>query len=318
MRQLARLCWSHAPRWLRTPIRLVIKTFRLYIDDGCGTYAAAISYYAIFSMVPLGIIVLSVLGLAVDREDIVDFVFDQVPLDQSLTVQEDVREIVKRAQQISVAGLSFGLIILAWSGTGIFTAVRKGLNAASHRQRPIPYWRGKLLDFALIPALGLLILLSLALTTVAQIAVEQANALGPLDVNTNLSVRVSSYILPALFSFAMFTLLYRTVPSVPPQWREALEGASFATILFELAKHAYAFAFVLLPFSTDTAIYAGLSTALAFLFWMFINASILLLGAEFARAIAVIRRESRWRAREEASPAAFPLTTHSVQPGNEP
>lgn len=295
--------WRGAPAWLRHPVRVVTTTFRLYFEDGCGTYAAAIAYYAIFSLVPLSIVVLSAFGLVVERERIVNFVFDQVPLKETDAVQGDVREIVRRAQQVSVAGLSFGLLVLVWTGSGIFAAVRRGLNAASHRTVRRPYWRSKLLDVALIPLLGLLILVALALTTVAQLAVERAGQVGPIELN-NLVLRVTSYAVPALFSFVMFAMLYRTVPTVPHPWREAVEGALFATLLFESAKNFYAVVFALTPFSRDTAIYAGLSTALAFLFWMFINASILLLGAEFARALAVVRQDLRAAHRATSGAAA--------------
>ena len=80
-----------------------------------------------------------------DREEIVDFVFEQVPLQDTADVKANVNEIVHRAQEFSLASLSFGVITLLWSGTGIFAAVRRGLNAASHRTTPRPYWRAKLL-----------------------------------------------------------------------------------------------------------------------------------------------------------------------------
>ncbi|MCC6418917.1 MAG: YihY/virulence factor BrkB family protein [Gemmataceae bacterium] len=281
----AQATWQRAPRGVRWPVDVVRRTFHLYYEDRCGTYAAAIAYYAIFSLVPLGLLILSVLGLVVDRERIVQFVFDQVPLKETANVRDNVDSMVRRAQQATPAGITLGLAALIWSGSGIFAAVRQGLSATSHRSRPRPFWRGKLIDFALVPALGLLILLSIGLTAIAQGVIERAGRLGPVDLHTNLTLLVVSYVLPSFASFAMFCVLYRYVPSVRPNWREALTGAVFASLLFEGAKNLYAALFAFLPFTRDTAIYAGFGTALAFLFWMFINASILLLGAEFARAV---------------------------------
>lgn len=286
MREGSREAWRHAPAAIRIPVSITLRTFHLYFEDSCGTYAAAIAYYAIFSLVPLGLVILSVFGLVVDRDRIVQFVFDQVPLKETQSVHDNVDSIVRRAQQATPAGITLGLAALLWSGSGIFAAVRRGLSATSHRSRPRPFWRGKLIDFALVPALGLLILLSIGLTAVAQGLIERAGQIGPLDLHTNAALLVMSYILPAFASFTLFLVLYRYVPTVRPPWREALTGAILATILFEAAKNLYAVLFAILPFSTDTAIYAGFGTALAFLFWMFINASILLLGAEFARAVA--------------------------------
>lgn len=281
----AQASWQRAPRAVRRPVDVVRWTFHLYYEDHCGTYAAAIAYYAIFSLVPLGLLILSVLGLVVDRERIVQFVFDQVPLKETANVRDNVDSMVRRAQQATPAGIALGLAALVWSGSGIFAAVRQGLSATSHRSRPRPFWRGKLIDFALVPALGLLILLSIGMTAIAQGVIERAGQFGPVDLHTNLALLVMSYLLPASASFVMFLVLYRYVPTVRPAWRDALTGAVFASVLFEAAKNLYAALFAFLPFTRDTAIYAGFGTALAFLFWMFINASILLLGAEFARAL---------------------------------
>jgi len=273
------------------------------MEDSCGTYAAAIAYYAIFSVVPLALIVLSVFGLVVDRDRIVEFVFDQVPLEESASVRESVDEIVRRAQQVSLASLGFGAIALVWSASGIFAAVRRGLNAASHRQQRRPYWRGKVVDLGLIPSLGVLILISLLLTASVQQVVDRLTELGPFKPHENAALRVTGYVLPALVSYAMFALLYRYVPSVRPRWQEALTGAAAATLMFEVAKNGYAYVLANLPFESDTAIYAGFGTALGFLFWMFINASILLLGAEFIRAL----RHPEVSPGREASPATPPV-----------
>ena len=275
--------WARAPWPLRTPTNVVIRTFRLYFQDQCGTYAAAIAYYAIFSLIPLSLIILSIFGLVVDEDRIVKFVFEEIPLRESDAVRENVREIVQRARDISIAGVGVGVLVLIWSSSGIFTAVRRGLNAASHRKKARPYWHGKLIDIALIPCFGLLIIASVGLTTLAQIVIRGAGDLGP--VNTAEALQVSSIFLAAASSFALFLLLYRYVPSARPGWLEAFSGALFATILFETAKNVYALAFSYTPFSRDTAIYAGFGSALAFLLWMFVNASILLLGAEFGRAL---------------------------------
>lgn len=284
MKWLAQAC-RRVPRALRRPVSVIGTTFQLYMEDSCSTYAAAIAYYAIFSIVPLSLITLSIFGLVVDQSRITDFVFEQIPLQESQSVRSNVDEIVARAHDMSFASLGFGVLFLIWSSSGIFAAVRRGLNAATHLKQTRPYWHGKLIDIMLIPCLGLLILLSVGLTGATQFALERIGHLGPLDLNANRAIHISSYLLPAVASFSLFALLYRYVPNARPPWKEALSGAVLATILFELAKNTVAILISVSGFSRDTAIYAGFGTALAFLLWMFVNASILLLGAEFGRAV---------------------------------
>lgn len=281
--------WHLIPGPVRAPFEIIAKTISLYIDDSCSTYAAAIAYYAIFSLVPLALITLSLFGLVVDRDRIADWVFEQVPLEESETVRNNVDEIIRRAQDFSTASLGFGVVFLVWSSSGIFGAVRKGLNAATHLKLGRSYWRSKLIDFALIPAVGVLIIISVALTALARNAVQRFDDIGPFQLDANLALEVASYAIPAMVTFVMFILLYRFAPAARPQWRDALAGAVFATFLFEIAKNVIAIVISESSFSRDTAIYAGFGTALAFLVWMFVNASILLLGAEFGRALRLRR-----------------------------
>lgn len=282
-------------------------TVRLYVEDGCSTYAAAIAYYAIFSIVPLGLITLSIGGLIIDQDRIAEWVFDQVPLRETPDVRSNVDEIIERARQISPASIGLGFLFLVWSSSGIFGAVRKGLNAATHLRKGRPYWHGKLIDFALIPALGSLILLSVGLTATTRLIVERVDELGPINIDTNVALQIAGYVLPAFVSFTMFLLLYKYVPTIRPPWREAFGGAVFATILFELAKNLMATVIAWSDFSRDTAIYAGFGTALGFLVWMFVNASILLLGAEFGRAI---RHERGEELAEAPIPQEFAAAAH--------
>ena len=141
----------------------------------------------------------------------------------------------------------------------------------------------------------------MGLTAAAQGIIKHIGSLGPLDFDTNLALRIVGYTLPTVASFTLFALLYRYVPTARPRWNEALAGATFATILFELMKNFYALIFSLTAFSKDSAIYAGFGNALGFLLWLFVNASILLLGAEFARAAS---RRRAMRVAEVADAAA--------------
>jgi len=287
---MLRLGWRHLPGPVRAPFHVAARTIQLYVDDSCSTYAAAIAYYSIFALVPLALVILSIVGLVVQQQRIVNMVFDQLPLKDTAAVRQNVEAIVSRAHQISVAGLSFGLVALVWSASGIFTAVRNGLNATRRRRRGRPYWRSKLLDITLIPCLGLLILVSVGLTAGAQILIDGFGSLGPLNLDKNIPLRTTSYALPLMVSFVSFALLYRFVPASRPSWGEACTGAALASALFELVKNLYAVIFSLTSFSKDTAIYAGFGTALGFLLWLFIDASVLLLGAEFGRAVKLARR----------------------------
>jgi membrane protein len=269
----------------RAGIGVLVRTVRLYLDDHCGTYSAAIAFYAIFSLVPLSLITVSFFGLLVEERRIVQFIFDQLPLEETPTTRDNVETVVSRASEVSAAGLGVGLLALMWSASGIFSALRRGLNRAMGRRDPRPFWRGKLMDVALIPSLGLLALLTIFGTTVVQIAVEQAERLGPASFDTSALLRFGTFVVTSLIALAAFALLYRYLPNPQPGWRQAATSAAFAMVLFEIVRVAASAFFQFTPFNRDTALYASFGTVLTILLWIFINASIVLLGAEFGRAV---------------------------------
>ncbi|MGD9934069.1 MAG: YihY/virulence factor BrkB family protein [Dehalococcoidia bacterium] len=260
------------------------RTVRMYLEDHCGTYAAAIAYYAIFSLVPLSLVTVSIFGLFLDEAKVTNFIFDQFPLEDTAQVRANVESAVSKARDISAAGIGIGIIALLWSSTGIFAAVRKGLTRAMGGRDPRPFWHGKLVDFALIPASGLLMFTLLFGSSMAQVIVESLSRAGPVPVDTNLAVRAATDGVTAAVSFAGLLLLYKLVPEPRPSWRVAMWSAGFATVLFSIARVVSAIGFQYTPYTRDTALYAGFGSVLALLLWMFITASIVLLGAEFGRA----------------------------------
>ncbi len=285
--------WRRAPVSLRLPVLTLWRALRWYSADQAGTFAAAIAYYALFSLLPLAFITLALLGLLIPEERVVEFVFDQVPLQETPEVEADVRRLVSRARSMSPAGLGVGAVLLVWSASGVFAAVRRGLNATSHRTKTRPYWHEKLIDFALVPSLAVLIGISLGLTAIAQFFVDWAADAGPGFLASPWTWRLLSAAIAAAVSFAMFALLYRYVPSSRPDWPEALAGAACATLLFEAVKNLAAAVLRMTAVGQDPSLYAGFGTAMVFLSWMMLNASILLFGAEFGRALASVARELR-------------------------
>jgi membrane protein len=294
-----------AARRLPSPVvrpgRVAARTARLFYTDACTTYAAAIAYYAVFSLVPLALIFISILGFVLDREDIVDFIFEQVPLEDTADVRADVDRLVGRALDFSWASLSIGAVTLVWSAGGVFGGVRRGLNAATSAKQHRPYWKNKLLDLALIPAFGGLLIIAVWMSS----AIERMSDVGPLDLEWGFAIRLSTFLTATSFAFALFLLLYRYVPAARPGWGEAVVGALFATLAFEATKQVWVWATARVANWNDAAVYAGLGYAAGAMLWVYVNAVILLLGSEFGRAAAAEWRDAR-RAAPLPAPQAAP------------
>ena len=280
--------WAVHLRWWHDDVLLLMRrTLREFRDDYCTQLAAGISYYVLFSIFPLAILAISISGLILTddsiRADVVEELFDVLPLSQ-----DEGREDLERAVDSVATGLSaIGLVSilgLLWAASGMMGAVRHALDEAWDLHYRRPYMRAKLIDLLMVMAVGLLVGASIATTVFLQVARRISDGvsdfLGPLSAGADVGIEIIAVLVPLTVSFAAFSFIYKVLPSVRTRWREIWPGALLAALLFEVVKNG--FAFYLRYFGNYDAVYGSLGAVLAFLFFVYVSANILLLGAEMA------------------------------------
>ena len=253
--------------------------------------AAAISYYGLFSLFPLLIFMVSIFGIFLQssslQEDLIDQVLEFIPL-TSDEGRNEVRDAIDAIAGISIPLSIVGLLGLAWSGSAMFGAIRSSLNIAWDIEASRHFVKQKLLDLAMVAGVGVFFLLSIGSTTLLRTTQEvSSDILGPLSSNTAFFWRVTPYLVPAMFSFGAFVVLYRFVPNAPIKIGDVWPGALVAAIFFEIIKNG--FSFYLANFGRYDVIYGSLGAVVAFLFWMYLAAVVLLLGAEVASEYPRVR-----------------------------
>ncbi len=272
------------PRHLRI---LAVRTVKEFGDDNCSQMAAAISYYVLFSLFPLLIFSVGVMGVLLQdsklQEDLVEVVLEYIPLseDEGQTdVQDAVRDIAGTGS--GAVGV-LGLIGMAWSGSNLFGIIRRSLNLAYDLDVHRPIVRQKLLDLGMVAGFAPFVAASLAGTAAIRFVRESSEEIPYLsDASQNLGLiwDVFPLLLPAAISFGAFVVLYWIVPATKVKVRDVLFGAALAAILFEVAK--VGFTIYLANFSNYNVVFGSLGAVVAFLFWVFLSANIMLLGAEVA------------------------------------
>jgi len=274
----------------RTAWILLKRVWRGYNDDNCSQLAAAISYFVLFSIIPLAIFAVSIFSLVLGadaREEIIDAILDAVPLTQT-EGRDALEEAFGNARAVSGPVAAFALLATLWTASSVFGSIRRALNIIWRGEDFHPFFQGKLIDFVQVGVLTAILVSSMVLTgvlrTVREISAEQ---FGPL-ANESPLWEVPPIVLPAILSFATFALLYHLVPAVRPSWRDVLPGALLATVLFEALKNS--FAFYVANFNNFDVVYGSLAGALLFLFYTFLSANILLVGAIVARVWEGYRR----------------------------
>ena len=272
---------------VRFVLTLGRRSLEEFFDDNCTQLAAAISYYVLLSLFPLLIFLVGILGFFLQnsqlQRDIINNVLDFIPLSEDKG-RDQVTEAVKGVAGVGSGALGlFGLLGMAWSASSMFGIIRSSLNKAYDLDYRRPLVQQKLLDLAMVPALGLFFLASIAATGFLRVVRQRSGDiphLGEFADKAGLLWDAASFLLPLALSFAAFMLLYWLVPAARIRPRDVWPGAFVAAVLFEIAK--IGFSIYLEHFSSYDLVYGSLGAVATFLVWIYIGANIMLLGAEVA------------------------------------
>jgi membrane protein len=252
--------------------------------DRLPQYAASISFHVLFSLFPLTIVLVSIFGLVLQddelRQSVIDELIDVLPVSES--GQEDVASSIEGiATPLSAIGL-ISLIALIWGASGMMTSLRVGLETALNVERGRPAAHAKLVDFALLAIAGVLVLLVVGLSAILGFFRGHIDDLADrVGAGAYISFLFQDGV--QLVLVVVLTLgLYRFVPARKLRTRGALAGAILTSALTWGATKVLAILFA--DFSRYNLIYGSLAGVMTFLFYVYVVALILLLGAEFAQA----------------------------------
>lgn len=278
----------------RNAIHLLKETVAEFGRDECPRFAAALAYYTVFSLPPLLIVVITVAGLVVDPQAIERTIISQAGDLVGPEGARQVRTVIQRAERpevgVTLANV-LGLLALVFGATGAFVQLQGALNAAWGVQPRGGGVRGfllkRLFSFAMVLALGFLLLVSLALTALVSgfgdlLAEALPAGLGPY----------ATLAIPLVLDLTVITLLFaaifKVVPDAEVPWADARVGAIATALLFVIGKFAIGY---YLGRSDPGSAYGAAGSLALVLLWVYYSALILLLGAEFTEVWA--RRRGR-------------------------
>lgn len=275
-------------RRLRVVVRLTglaaYRGFLGFLQGDNLTYAASVAYYALLSLFPLSMLALAVLGSVTaderDRTAVLDFVLRYFPRQfDFITRQLDAF----RANRLSFGVL--GTLALVWGALGVFGAISTAVNYAWRVEKPRSYWGHKLFSFLMLVVAGVVLLVALLLVSATQVvsATWFAGVLSGfpgLLVLRSFAVRHAT---TALF-IVVVGLVYYFVPNAKVRFRDVWIGALITGLLWKLALEA--FSWYMRDMSRFTQVNGSIAATVAFLFWVYLQAVILLYGAELTAAYA--------------------------------
>ncbi|MBN1298804.1 MAG: YihY/virulence factor BrkB family protein [Actinobacteria bacterium] len=247
------------------------------INDSLTILAASISYYTLFSIFPILLVVLSISGIFLTRlgwQDIVyDFIAENIPAISDF-VLKNVEGIIKNIVSIGV----IGIIIFIYGASSVFTAIENALIKifAFDRKKIII---SKLYGFLIIILINIIGFIAIGVSVLFSFLTQNAiNFFAMSSGTSSVLFKIISLLGSFTFNFLLFLSIYYFGLGMKLNFRHIWIGAIAGAIAWEGAKTG--FVFYLNNFSNYAKIYGSIGSIIVFLFWVYISALILLLGAE--------------------------------------
>lgn len=274
--------------------------------------STVISYYTIFSLPGLLVIIVNLTGYFFGKEEVTRRITAEIQGVIGSEAARDVAGILARAweQEGFTAASLFGIATLIFGATGVFYQLQQTLDIVwevkpQPKQKFLKLILDRVFSFGLILTVGFLLLISLILSALLAfvsnwVAIHFSPALKILFRLLDIGVSVSAVT-------ALFAAIFKFLPDAEIRWKDVWVGAFVTAVLFTLAKYALGFYF---SHSAPASTYGAAGSIVLIMLWVTYGALILLYGAEFTRIYAD-------RFGEEIRPAEFAVSTRGTAPREE-
>lgn len=272
--------------------RIIKVTFDEFVEDDCLSMAAALSFYTMFSLPPLLLIIVTLVStfFPYSRQRVSGEVTRQVNAVVSEKAGDEIMAMLEHRDQDEKNALPtiVGVGLLVFGATSVLAQLQYSLNIA-WQVEPDPT-QGGMKNFLLKRVLSLAMLVAIAFLFLVSLIVSTALEALHHSIQQHFVSSVATYLIRGLnlvFSFAVITFLfgaiYKVLPDAKITWRDILIGSTVSALFFVVGK----FLIALYLGRSDVGSAYGAASALAvILIWVYYASLIVLAGAEFTQVWA--------------------------------
>lgn len=254
-----------------------------FTRDGCLNLSAALAFYTILSLIPLLFLLMSVggylLGSSDDAYRLTLSFFERFAPEASPLIFEEVKAIAQRAAVLGWVGI----LAMIWTASVIFSSLEFAMGVVFRVERKRNFIKAKLIALSMVPGSILMFLLSLSTTPILRLMrVFDVELWGFSLGKFGFFDFLVGYLFPYLILMVGFTAIYKIIPNIKIAFQHALAGGASAALLFEVAKHFFAWYIGRTPHYN--VIYGSLEAFIILIVWVFYSSTILLFCAEVVSA----------------------------------
>src|SRR6266513_1582059 len=272
-----------------TSLSLLKQTFSEWLEDKAPQLGAALAYYTVFSLAPLILVLLAIVGLIFQNDPAGAWkkTTEQMSYFLDKSAVDVVQNIAQKAAQPGKGLLAtiIGIALALFGASGVFGQLQDALNTIwGVKAKPgLGVWgflRARFLSFAMVAGVCFLLLVSLVIETLLKAFSNYIQAVMP----GGLTIAVSVYL---TFDFAvittLFAMIFKILPDVKTRWKDMWVGAIITAVFFVIGKWALG---LYLGSGTAASAYGAASSLVTLLLWAYYSSQILLFGAEFTQVYA--------------------------------
>jgi membrane protein len=273
---------------MHAAFRILKDTFQSFLDDRALKYSASLSYYTVFSMAPLLLLMISLAGVFFGREAIQGQVFGEINGLIGNEAAAQIQDVIKNMELSGKTTLAviIGVVTLLIGATSVFGEIQDSINIIWRvKAKPKRGWlkllKDRLLSSSLIVALGFLLIVSLMVNGVLLALSDWLKNYFPdvtLIIFQGINILIGFIVITTLFG-----VIFKVLPDAKIAWKDVRAGAFFTACLFMLGRYLIG---LYIHYSGTASAYGAAGSLIVILVWVYYTAAILYFGAEFTRVYA--------------------------------
>jgi len=266
---------------LKIFVELLKATFEAWQTDKASRLAAALAYYTVFSIAPLLIITIIIVGLIFGEQAAQNQIATQLEESVGAQAAQFIQGVVASAAKPNSLSLAsvISVLTMLMGASGLFAQLQDALNTIWHVEPPplgvLDFIKRRLVLFGMVCSISMLLLISLFASVIVR-AVTNYFHLGS-------SLQLSSQLISFLIITILFALLYKALPDTHIDWSDVWIGAVVTSVLFTLGNWGIG---LYLGSNNVGSAYGAAGSLIVLLVWIYYSAQVFLLGGEFTQVYA--------------------------------
>lgn len=273
---------------------LLIQAGKEWSEDKAPRLGAALAYYTVFSLAPLLVIAIAIVGFFLGDEAARGGIQDEISTVMGPQGAEAVQTMIANAGEERGTGILatiFSTALLLFGASGVVVQLKDALNTVwdvpeKQTSGIKNFIKDRFLSFAFVLGVGFLLLVSLILSTILSAAGSWLQGLVPIPW----LLQILNFVVSLAVVTVLFAMIYKFLPDIDLPWKDVWLGAAITALLFAIGKWALG---LYLGRSSVESTYGAAGSLVVLLIWVYYSAQIVFFGAEFTQVYS--RKYGAWK-----------------------